>query len=731
MIIKAAVRRPVAILMVFMGLVLIGYRARQLLSIDLLPSINYPNLTVITNYSDTPADDLTRLVTRPLEEVITGLAGVRRVVSKTREGVSTITVQYEWGTEMDFANLHLREAIDGRAYRDDFPEEADRPLILRWDPSARPIVIMVLHGESPMPQMTEFAREVVKPALEQIDGISQAEVIGGADREILVRPDLNKLRLYGLTMADLGTALRVANISFPGGRIRKGPLHLPLRILGEFENLDEIRQTEIPAAGPGIVIGDLAEVLDTSKEPDGFTLNADEEVVSLHLYKEVGENTISTTEEVDHILDILGGQYPDLDYTFIYRDADFVEESFKGLNQSLMFGAGLAFIVLFFFLMDWRSPLVVGLAIPVSIMTTFAFLHFAHVGLNLMSLGGLSLAAGMLVDNSIVVLENINRHLKLKWRRGETVADVCARAAAEVASPVIAATLTTVAVFFPVIYVPGIAGEFFRDQALTVTISLIVSIFAALLLQPMLSAHILRIPGDRPSLIFRPGESLFQGIQSRYHHLLERVMDHKAIFLVLVMIGIAVAGYFGSTMRLGFMPDRTRGDFTLALELPAGTPLELTRRTASDLAAFLAPMDEVLTVYTQVGVTERTLASLKEYSAANTARIRVMLHPSRHGRQDLAKIKERLKPLLESKEGTIFTYHEEGVGLREILASGESAFTLGVTAEKSAEALRTAELLLPRLREIDGLQGVEMDRVMGNPTIEVSIDREKALRFGL
>lgn len=731
MIIKMAVRRPVAILMVFLGMVLIGYRAKQLLSIDLLPTINYPNLTVITNYADTPADDLTRLVTRPLEEVITGLAGVRRVVSKTREGVSTITVQYEWGTEMDFANLHLRESIDRVSYQEDFPEAADRPLILRWDPSARPIAIMVLHGNSPMARMTEFAREVVKPAIEQIDGVSQAEVIGGADREILVQPDFGKLRLYGLTMADLGQALRVANISFPGGRIRKGPLHLPLRILGEFENLDDIRQTEIPAAGPGITISDVAEVLDTAKDPDGYTLNGNEEVVSLHLYKDVGENTITTTEEVDRILDILQDQYPDLDYNFIYRDADFVEESFKGMNQSLLYGAGLAFIVLFFFLMDWRSPIVVGLAIPVSIMTTFAFLHFANVGLNLMSLGGLSLAAGMLVDNSIVVLENINRHLKLKRKEGESIADVCARAAGEVASPVIAATLTTVAVFFPVIYVPGIAGEFFRDQAMTVTISLIISIFAALLLQPMLSAHILRIPGDRPAPIFRPGEAVFQGVQKFYHGLLERVMDHKIIFLSILTICIVGAGFVGSNMRLGFMPDRTRGDFTLALELPAGTPLEMTRKAASDLAEFIAPMDEVETVYTQVGVTERTLASLKEYSAANTARVRVMLHPSRHGRGDLAKIKKRIQPLLDAQVGAIFTYHEEGVGLREILASGEAAFTLGITAEKSANALATAEALLPHLREIPGLQGVEMDRVMGNPTVEISIDREKALRFGL
>ncbi|MCK9997238.1 MAG: efflux RND transporter permease subunit [Candidatus Krumholzibacteria bacterium] len=731
MIIQTAVRRPVTILMLFAGLVLIGIQARQRLSVDLLPSINYPNLTVITNYSDTPADDLTRLVTQPLEEVITGLAGVRRVVSKTREGVSTITVAYEWGTEMDFANLHLREAIDRVSYRDDFPEDADRPLILRWDPSARPIAILVLHGDDPMARMTEFAREVVKPALEQINGVSQAEVIGGAEREILVRPDFGKLRLYGLTMEDLSFALQVANISFPGGRIRKGPLHLPLRILGEFENLDEIRKTEIPAAGPGITIGDVAEVIDTIKEPEGFTLNGDEEVVSLHLYKEVGENTIATTEEVDKVLGILGDQYSEFDYTFIYKDAEFVQESFRGLEDSLKYGAGLAFLVLFFFLMNWRSPVVVSLAIPVSIIATFAFLYFAGVGLNLMSLGGLSLAAGMLVDNSIVVLENINRHLKLKKGSKTPIGEICAAATNEVASPVIAATLTTVAVFFPVIYVPGIAGEFFRDQALTVTISLVVSIFAALLLQPMLSAHILKTPREIPSAIFQPGERLFQAVIRKYHGLLARVMDHKLVFMVLLLAGLAGAGLLGKSLKLSFMPDRTRGDFTMAVELPAGTPLEMTYATAADLAGFLTTMEEVVTVYTQVGVTEKTLASLKEYSSANTARIRVMLRPSRHGREDMEKVKERLQSRLADKEGAIFVFSEEGVGLREILASGEASFTLGIVAEKSEEARTVAEQVLPRVRAIDGLADVEMDRMMGNPTIEVTVDREKALRFGL
>jgi len=731
-VIRQAVRRPVAVLMLFCGLVILGWQGKNRLSLDLLPAINYPNLTVITNYQDTPADDLVRLVTEPLEERIAGLEGVRRVISKTREGTSTITVQYDWGTDMDFANLHLREAVDQVAYDEDFPEAADRPLILRWDPSARPIAILVLEGDDPLREMTDFAREVVKPALEQIDGISQAEVIGGAEREILVQPDFARLRLYGLTVDDLATALTVANVSFPGGRIRKGPLHLPLRILGEFENLDEIRQTEIPAAGPGITIGDMAQVLDTVKEPEGATFLGREEIVALHLYKEVGKNTIETTDEVDEVLDVLRDQYPDFGAVFVYRDADFVAESVHGLQQSLLYGALLAFLVLFFSLADWRSPVVVGLAIPVSIMTTFAFLDFAHVNLNLMSLGGLSLAAGMLVDNSIVVLENINRHLR-RLRRRETadrVGEVCARGAAEVASPVVAATLTTVAVFFPVIYVPGIAGEFFRDQALTVTFSLLVSILAALILQPMLSAKLLR-PTERPAAIFRPGLAVQDRLLRLYHDRLPWVLDHKAIFLAVVVVALVASGFLAHGMRKTFLPDRNRGDFSLNLELPAGTPLETTAEISRDLAGFLAEQPKVATVYTQIGQTEKTLASLKEYTAPNVARLRVILEPSRHGRRDMQAVKDRLDARLERLEGAVWIFKDEGVGLREILASGESPFTLGVVAEHPDAALAVVEDLLPRLAKVPGLVDLEMDRVLGNPTLEVTIDREKALRYGL
>ncbi|HOX25692.1 MAG TPA: efflux RND transporter permease subunit [Candidatus Krumholzibacteria bacterium] len=727
-----AVRRPVAVLMIFAGLVILGWQGQRRLALDFLPAINYPNLTVITNYADTPADDLVRLVTEPLEEVIAGQEGVRRIVSRTREGVSTITVQYDWGTDMDFANLHLREAVDQVAYRDDFPVVADRPLILRWDPSARPIAILVLEGDGPLREMTDFAREVVKPAMEQIEGISQAEVIGGAEREILVQPDFERLRLYGLTVDDLVTALRVSNVNFPGGRIRRGPLYLPLRILGEFENLDEIRSTEIPAAGPGITLADVADVVDTTQEPEGLTYLGADEVVALHLYKEVGKNTIDATREVDDILGVLKDQYPDFNASFVYRDADYVAQSVAGLQESLLYGALLAFGVLFIFLADWRTPIVVGVAIPVSIMTTFALLDFGKVNLNLMSLGGLSLAAGMLVDNSIVVLENITR--RLEERRGkaspESMAALCTDATREVASPVFASTLTTIAVFFPVIYVPGIAGELFRDQALTVTFSLLVSILAALILQPMLSAYVLR-PVGRPGWLFRPGLALADWSRDAYHRRLPWVLDHKAVFLSVIVVLLVVTAWLGAGMRKTFLPDRNQGDFSVHLELPAGTPVEATGAIASELAAFVQAQPRVATVYTQVGQTEKTLASLKEYTAPNVARIRVLLEPSRHGRHDMTVVKDALEARLARLAGAVWTYRDEGIGLSEVLASGEAPFTLGVVSEDPEDARRVAEELLANLAGVPGLSGLEMDRVLGNPILRLSLDRERALRFGI
>jgi HAE1 family hydrophobic/amphiphilic exporter-1 len=727
--IRAAVRRPVATIMVFLGLMLIGVVSIRRIPVDLLPEINYPKLTVVTSYPDVQAEDVERLITIPLEAGVTSLPRVRRVESRSREGLSTITVEYEWGTDMDFAGLHLREGLDRVAYRSDWPESAERPLILRWDPGARAISILVLEGERPLREITEFAVEVAKPALEQIRGVSQADVVGGAVREIRVEPDPEKLRIYNLSVDDLANALRAANISFPGGRVRQGPLHLSLRILGEFEDLEQITQTAIARrGGETIRVADVARVLDDVKEPEGATLRHGREVVSILLYKEIGANSIEVAHEVDRVLGLLHAQYPTFAYSFIYRDAEFIRESYAGLVQSLIYGALLAFAVLFLFLHDVRSPLILWVSIPVSILITFGFLYLSKVKLNLMSLGGLALAAGLLMDNAIVVLENVTRHVH---ERGRSLIDAVTHGTSEIGLAVVASTLTNVAVFFPVVYVPGVAGEFFRDQALTVTFALLVSIATALLLQATLSARWLSVTPITPRGALR---WLTQGVEASYrgyHRWLEHALDHKTVWNLGLLLLLGGATLLAFSLPRSLLPARSTGDYTLSLELPAGTPLAETETQAAQLAAALETLPQVRTVFVQVGTTERTLAAVKEYTASHTARLRIILKPGQTRKRAVDDLKNRTATLLGRLPSVSYAFRDEGIGLREVLGATGTAFTLGVLAERPEDAIATAERVRDAIRGVRGLGGLEIDRVLGTPNLVLRVDREEAIRSGL
>ncbi len=727
--IRAAVRRPVATVMVFVGLMLIGLVSARRIPVDLLPDIHYPRLTIVTRYANMQADDIERLVTIPLEAAVTSLPRVRRVESRSREGLGVITVEYEWGTDMDFAGLHLREALDRVAFRSDYPELAERPLILRWDPTSRPISIFVLEGEQPLREITEFATEVAKPALEQIRGVSQAEVVGGVEREIRIEPDPAKLRIFNISVDDIAQALQAANVSFPGGQVRQGPLHLSLRIIGEYEDLQQIAETAIPRVGqPPLRIQDVAQVIDGIKEPEGATLLHGREVVSILLYKEVGANSVSVSGEVNRVLSMLGKQYPDFVYTFIYQDADFIRASFSGLLQNLIYGALLAFAVLFLFLYDLRSPIVVGISIPVSLVVTFGLLYIGKVKLNLMSLGGLSLAAGMLVDNAIVVLENTARHLE---KGTGSIAERVILGTKEIGLAVLASELAGVAVFFPVVYVPGVAGEFFRDQALAVTLALLVSVGTALLLQPALSARMLRPISSEPRGPFAFVGRGFTASYHVYHGMLEQALAHKARWTAGLVLLMGISVLIAVKLPRTFLPARSTGDLALFVELPAGTPLEETETLGARIASEIEALPQVRTVFVQVGTTERTLASVQEYTGSHTAKLRVILHPSRSGDRQVAEIKDRTQAFLARSPEVSFAFRDEGIGLREILGARGAAFTLGVLAEEPQGAVAAAERVRAAIGSVRGLSGLAVDRVLGTPSLVLRIDRDEALRSGL
>ncbi len=483
-----SIRRPTAVTMFFLAVVLIGYISLTNLSIDLLPDLSYPKLTIITIYQGAAPEEIEAFITAPLEEGISAVPGIRNIRSISRESISILTLEFSWGTDMNFAALHVREKLDN--VRHYLPQGADKPTILHWDPQSKPIMTVAVAGKKDLLDLTNLSRDVFKPRMEQIKGIASAEIAGGVEREIHIEIVNKMLALYHLDIGDVDRRIEESNYNFQGGTIRKGKYRYALRTVGQFQDINEIKQVIIGRGKENafIRLADIARIYDATREQQSITRFNKENSVGLLLYKEAGSNTVKVSEEAEKVLTELRREYPEVNLIVAYEEARFIRNSIQSVIKSIIYGALLAFLVLFLFLQDFRTPFIIAVSIPISIIAAFNLLYFTGISLNIMSLSGLALGVGMLVDNSIVVLENIFRHKS----SGIKAINASFIGAKEVGMAVTASTLTTISVFLPIVYVKGVAGELFKDQALTVTFSLLASLIVALTLLPMMASRILR-----------------------------------------------------------------------------------------------------------------------------------------------------------------------------------------------------------------------------------------------
>jgi HAE1 family hydrophobic/amphiphilic exporter-1 len=479
--------------MAFLAIVMLGIIAFTRLPVDLLPDVAFPTLTVWTQYPEAGPAEVERFITEPIERAVSRVPGVKSVSSVSREGASQVQLQFLWGTDMDFATLNVRERLDNVRY--DLPERAERPTILRSDPTSEPVMTLAATSETTdLWELKQLSENVFKRRLEQIDGVAQAAVAGGLEREIHVKVDPRRLEALGVTIDEVSVALNAANYSAPGGTIRRGRYRYSLRALGEFQAVDEIGETVVGRSTGGtiVLLRDVAQVEDGFADRETIARYSGRESVGLLLYKEAGTNTVRVAERVEDILDQLRAEYPEVELEVATSQAGFIRDAISNVVQALAFGAVLAFLVLFLFLHDARYPVAISLSIPISVILTFGLLYAFDVSLNIMSLGGLALGVGMLVDNSIVVLENIFRHRE----RGMGAAAAAALGAREVQAAITASTFTTIAVFGPIIYVKGVAGELFKDLSIAVAVSLLASLLVALTLLPTIAARIRAVEGD-------------------------------------------------------------------------------------------------------------------------------------------------------------------------------------------------------------------------------------------
>jgi HAE1 family hydrophobic/amphiphilic exporter-1 len=499
---KIAIDRPVTTFMFYVAVVLLGFISLRQLSVDLLPDISYPRLSVVTEYRGVAPEEIETLITAPLEAAVSRIPGMRRVESVSKEGVSYLTLEFGWGTDMDFAMLHAREKLDSVRYL--LPEGAENPKINTLDPKSKPIIVIAVSGESSLLELKEFCEELIKPRLEQIEGIGSAEVAGGVEREIQVEVNPQLLSLYGLTIDEVARRIDAFNRNLQGGNIRKGKFKYALRVVGEFEVVDEIGEISLKTTPErGVIrLSDVARIEDSIKERQGATRLNGNEGIGILVRKESGTNTVEVTRKANQLLDLIRQEYPRISLLVVSEQAKYIREAISSVKEEVISGGLLAFLVLFIFLQELRTSLTIFAVIVISVIATFNLLFFRNITLNIMSLGGLALGVGMLDDCAIVVSENIFRHRSL----GKSLSEAAYVGTKEVGMAVSATIFTTIVVFLPVIYVHGVAGQLFRDQALTVTFSLLASLLVSLTLVPMLTSRKLKwqVP-DKKTVEHQPG----------------------------------------------------------------------------------------------------------------------------------------------------------------------------------------------------------------------------------
>ncbi|HWC06986.1 MAG TPA: efflux RND transporter permease subunit [Gemmatimonadota bacterium] len=738
-----AVRRPIAIAMFFLALVLIGSISLFRMPVSLLPDVAVPRLIVWTAIPDVAPAEVERHVTEPIESALSSVPGVIALESVSSSGQSIVEMRFPWGTDMEFARLHVRERLDNLA--EGLPEGAGRPTIVRVDPGAEPILIAAATavgssrggstwtGPAPAGREVErLAETVFRRRLEQLDGVGRVAVVGGAERLIRVEVDPARLEAHGLSLGDVAAALDQANASAPGGTIRRGRHRYALLALGELASLGDVERVVVRRGenGATVVLADVAAVADTVAERDQAAYLDGEPAIGLVVYKESGANTVAAAKRVEATFAELERDHPGIELTTVTSQAGFITAAIRNVVGALVLGSLLACLVLFPFLGDPRWPGVLALAIPISGVGALVPLHLSGVSLDVMSLGGLALGVGMLVDASIVVLENVFRH-----REGGAAAEVAAvRGAQEVQGAIAASTLTTIAVFGPIVVVEGAAGALFRELALAVTFSLLVSLLVALTLLPAVAAGLSggatveagTGPGGPGRAFFERG---FARTASEYRRLLSRALDRPRGVLAGTATALAVTIMIGLLLPRDILPEVDQRAFTVRLTLGPGTPLERTEAVALGLDRWLRGQPGVEAVQIRVGRASATEAALVGERGPDDAILDVRLG---RGGAPTRAVMERLRTAFEHLQpGALRLEAGRATELGTVLGTAEADLAVEVRGSDLEAIRRGARDLAAALERLPALAEVATGGETAHPEIRVSLDRDAVARHGL
>ncbi|MBP1660683.1 MAG: acriflavin resistance protein [Candidatus Aminicenantes bacterium] len=724
-----SVNKKVTTSMMAMILVVLGAISFTRLGLDFFPDLEFPTVSVITTYSGASSEDIENVLTRPLEQLVSSVNRVKKVTSQTSEGVSVISVEFEWGTNLDFAAQDIRDQIG--LYEQYLPEEAGEPLVMKFSFSQFPVIFYGITSDIPPMRLKTIMEDEVAPRLERIDGVASARVFSMDEREILVDVDRASLESRGLTLDQVRLALGAENLNVPAGNLVERHTEVLVRTMGEYQDLDDIRRTVVgmSANGEPVYVTDIAEVKDTLKDMRYAARIQRQNGVYLIVSKRSGANTQIASSAVKKEIATLKGTMPGNPVFHVAMDqGDMIEQVTSNTVTNAWQGGLLAILLIFLFLRNWRPTFVISLAIPLSIVTTFIALYAAGYTLNLLTLGGLALGIGMLVDNAIVVIENVYRHLE----EGEGADQASIKGAAEVGMAITASTLTTIAVFFPMIFASGITGKMTQALGLSIAFSLLASLFVALTVVPLSTSLLFRTPKSLRTIAKAPEERQFAKAKAWYRARLDWALHHRKVVLFGALGAFLVAMAIVPFLPREFIPAQDRDMLMIKVRMPVGTALEETDRVVGLVEDIMSKMPEITMISAQVGSQAEQDASdaASTFSNAGTQEglLWVGLVKRDQRKESDLQILERIRRQLPSLKGVKF----EAVDMSQMMLGGSSAPVEIKLFGKDLPALKSqADQVVQLISGIEGIRDITHTLSAGKPEVQIHIDRERAYRLGL
>lgn len=723
---KFSVKKPVTITMMVLVVVLLGAISLTRLPIDLFPEFEVPVAIVSTTYSGTGPVEMENLITRQIEGAVATVGNIDVVSSRTSEGSSIVIAQFNFGVDMESASLEMREKVD--LIKGLLPEDASDPMVLKIDPNAMPIIQIALTSNGDLARLQELAEDTFSQRLERLDGVASVDISGGYTREIEIKVNQSRLSSMGLSINQLSQLIGASNLNYPGGNVTKGDQDLSVRVTGEFESVEEIHEMPVTlSTGDVIRLGDIADVKLVNNELSTISRTNGRESINISIQKQSGRNTVQVAELIHDELEDLERDYPEVDFEVVMDSSLFIIQAINTVAKNAIFGSLLAVIILYIFLKNLRTTTIIGISIPISLIASFILLYFNGITLNIMTLGGLAMAVGMLVDSAIVVLENIFRYRT----EGYSKYDAAIKGASEVGMAITASTLTTIAVFIPIVFVEGFVGTIFKDFALTVTLSLAASLVVSLTLVPMLSSKILSVSdgsGKKRKLekVYSRFDGFYGKVEEKYKSLLINGIENKkkTVIISVLVFALSIASLFAVGME--FLPATDEGMISIDIQLPLGASQEKVDIVSLEVEELVYEIPEIQTVAVTIGSGGFMMG--QGFGNSNGSSISLMLYPLSERDRSTSQVAEEIRSLVRDIPGT-----EISVSQTSNMGAISSGTPVSISIKgPELDILENISVdFKSMIQAVAGTREVETSISNSVPVVEVAVNKEMAAAYGL